>query len=288
MSTESTCETRAVKLWPSLAIVVGLEFLFVVGVGAIFGKMILEKVVTDLVMPPGLLFLGMTTAIVHGVRSRAGNVSIFLLACVWSLLAISSNGIFANWLMSTLEKKYADIDPSASGPLDVVILLGGSTEDSPSGAAQVNANGDRLVQAAALYHQGVAKSIVCTGAAIAGLRGTAEADQARALLIRLGVPEAAIKVMKGRNTYEEVQTIRDELPAGAKLGVITSAWHMARVMRLARKANVELQPLPADFRHESMRDWGGARWIRECIPNRDAIGLTTAAATEYLASLVSR
>ncbi len=108
------------------------------------------------------------------------------------------------------------------------------------------------------------------------------------LLIRLGVPDDAIRVMKGRNTFEEVKVIRSEFPASAKLGVVTSAWHMARVMRLAKNAKVELMPLPADFRHESMADWGWARVIRECIPNRDAIGLSTVAATEYLASLVSR
>ena len=288
MSIKPTCESGKANVLTSVIAIGVLEFLIVIGVGAFFGKMVLEKVVTDLVMPPGLLFLGISSAWLHSWRSRAGRGQVVLLAFVWILFMVSSNGIFANWMMSTLEKRYGEIDPIATGPFDVVILLGGSTEDRPSGDSQVNANGDRLLQAAAIYHQGVTKSIVCTGAAIAGLRGTAEADQARSLLIRLGVPENAIKVMKGRNTLEEVQTIRDEFPAGAKLGVVTSAWHMARVMRLARSAKVELQPLPADFRHESMTDWGWARVVRECIPNRDAIGLSTCAATEYLASLVSR
>ena len=288
MSTKSTCEPGNARVLHSLIAIMALEFFVLIVVGALFGKMVLEKVVTDFVMPPGILFLGLSTALLHAWRSRAGNAQVLLLAFVWILYTVSSNGIFANWAMSMLECEFAEIDSFASDPLDAVILLGGATDERPSGETQINSNGDRLLQAAALYHHGVTKLIVCTGAAIAGLRGTAEADQARSLLIRLGVPGDAIKVMKGRNTFEEVQTIRDEFPASARLGVVTSAWHMARVMRLARSAKVELQPLPADFRHELMADWGWARVVRECIPNRDAIGLSTCAATEYLASLVSR
>ncbi len=288
MSTNSDCEPRKASFLSSLLAVMSFELLLVVGVGALFGKMVFEKVVADLVMPSGILFLGISTAVLHAWRTRAGLAMAWLLTSLWGVFMVSSNGMFANWLMSTLEHPFAEFDPSAPGPIDAVILLGGATNDRPSGDAQVNGNGDRLLQAAALYHQGVTKKIVCSGAAIAGLRATAEADQARALLIKLGVPEDAIQVMKGRNTFEEVKVIRSEFPASAKLGVVTSAWHMARVMRLAKNAKVELMPLPADFRHESMADWGWARVIRECIPNRDAIGLSTVAATEYLASLVSR
>ena len=281
-------EPRKPSILYSCLPVLGLEFLVVVVVGVLFGKTVVEKIATDLVMPPSVIFLGLTTALIHAWRCRLGSAQVMLLGFVWVLFTASSNGVVANWLMSTLESKYAAIAPLASGPFDAVILLGGATEDRPSGETQVNANGDRLLLAAVLYHQGVTKQIVCTGAAIAGLRGVAEADQARSLLRQLDVPDEAIQVLKGRNTFEEVQTIRDEVPGGARLGVVTSAWHMARVMRLARNAKVDLQPLPADFRHESTADWGWARWIRECIPNRDAFGLSTCAATEYLASLVSR
>ncbi len=80
--------------------------------------------------------------------------------------------------MSTLEGRFAEVDSLAAGPIDVVILLGGATDERPSGDSQVNGNGDRLLQAAVLYHQGVTKKVVCTGAAITGLRDTAEAEQA--------------------------------------------------------------------------------------------------------------
>jgi len=42
-------------------------------------------------------------------------------------------------------------------------------------------------------------------------------------------------------------------PEWKRLGLVTSAWHMRRAMRLAEKNNLSLEPLPADFRGTAIR-----------------------------------
>ncbi len=52
---------------------------------------------------------------------------------------------------------------------------------------------------------------------------------------KLGIDSAAIRSIGGRNTFEEMQQVKEiwsELP-GKKVGLLTSALHLPRAVRLA-------------------------------------------------------
>lgn len=273
----------------SLLLVLLLVLLFVVLVGAVFGRSVVEKVATNFILPPGLIFIGLAANCVYAWRTRAGKAHVMLATALLVLFCIVSNGVVANWLISTLERNYIQVDPLKSQPLDAIILLGGATEEQPAGGTQLNANGDRVRLAASLYHGGIADTILCTGEAIAGLSHENEADQAERLLLDLGVPQSAVQKGRGRNTDEEMKALSARFSAeSSRIGVVTSAWHMPRVMRLARSAGVELEPLPADFRHEDMARWSWAKVVREMTPNHEAINSNSIAVREYFARIVGR
>jgi uncharacterized SAM-binding protein YcdF (DUF218 family) len=92
-------------------------------------------------------------------------------------------------------------------------------------------------------------------------------------------------MLGGANTKEEFELIAREAKrrGWSKIGVVTSAWHMGRALRLARTAGVEVTPLPADF----VGDVPG--WDRLAIvPSGQALSETSRALREYLARLVGR
>ncbi len=81
-------------------------------------------------------------------------------------------------------------------------------------------------------------------------------DAMRNLLTAHGVPADAYTFLGGRYTQEEMQRIDDFLqdnPA-TNSGLITSAFHMNRAVRLAHKQGLTLISLPVDFRAGNVVD----------------------------------
>ncbi|MHB8902668.1 MAG: YdcF family protein, partial [Thermoguttaceae bacterium] len=68
-----------------------------------------------------------------------------------------------------------------------------------------------------------------------------------------------------------------------RLGLVTSAWHMKRALRLARVNGLSLQPLPADFRGTAI-EWAP----RDFNPTGSGFLKSELACKEILAGLVGR
>jgi uncharacterized SAM-binding protein YcdF (DUF218 family) len=88
----------------------------------------------------------------------------------------------------------------------------------------------------------------------------------------------------GLLVLEEIQSIKRLIVERRwrRVGLVTSAWHMARAMPLARDAQLDLQPLPADFR--TPQTWSPI-WI---IPGEGSFQDTGLACKEMLARVVGR
>ena len=259
---------------------------------AFFGKSVTEKMLTDLFMPMGMLWMTLTVLCVV-LWKRKLYMPLLISAFAWGLCFVGGNGLIAGWMMQSMEDEYYEVDPLSVAPFDTVVLLGGGTSDAPNGQVQINENGDRVVLAARMFHRGLAKRIVCTGARIKGLSSLKrdEADAGRILLTDLGVDEDAIMTFGGRNTSEEMQQIAGKLGSEQEIGIITSAWHMPRAMRLAEGAGINAQPLPANYasrKSDVSEPVPVGKLIRGCIPNLSALGTNSRVLREHLARLVNR
>lgn len=264
---------------------VGAVFLGIAGM--LGGPTMLEKMLTDLAMPTGLVWLTLLVMTYFCLLTRQAWPALVGFAC-WLVLTIAGNSFVSNWLISTLERPYQDTQVLEMEPVDTIVVLGGGTSSRLTGGSQLAASGDRVATAARLFHAGKAKNLICTGSAPFQV---SELDldprqEAAEILIGLGVPPANVVQMKGNNTSEEMQNLKtwiESNPNQGRIGILTSAWHLNRVMRLAESYNLKPVPIPSDFRTQP---YGPSPNL--LIPSSDRIQLTRLAVKEYLAGLVGR
>lgn len=257
-------------------------------VGLTNGRMVAEKVVTDMAMPCGVVWIALTMlcyfTLVMGQRF------LFLMSFLtWLLFSLSSNNLVANRLLDTLEDEYVLSRPLlVNEPYDSLVVLGGGSTLAANGELQLGVSGDRIALAARMYHAGRTHRIICTGSRIAPLSTAGRLDageETRAILQSLNVPAEAIQSLPGRNTSEEIAHLAELLAEqpSARIGLLTSAWHLPRAMRLARAANLELEPVPADFKTSRQKIT-----VRSFVPSDSALTKTRVALRECLAKLVNR
>ena len=256
-------------------------------VGAINGRTMVEKMLTDLLMPVGLVWLILLALIYFSLLLRQTWPALTGLIC-WLVLSLAGNAYVSNWLVSTLESPYQQINVFEMEPLEILVVLGGGTSSRLSGRAQLSGGGDRVALAARLYLAGLAKQIICTGsqstrASELDLDPKAEAAE---ILQDLGVPPAAITQMKGINTFEEMRnlkTILDQTPNPDRVGLLTSAYHLSRAIRLANSNGIEVVPVPADF---LTMPYGPSPNV--IIPSSEPMEVTRRALKEYFARFIGR
>lgn len=270
--------------------VAGGLLLLLVGLGvliSVIGITPVEKYVTAMVLPAGIMWL---------VLLGLGIVALARKQCLLSLLAFSgwaffafvSSGLGSGILVRSLEAPFVGVRPLEQPPFDAVIVLGGGASQGWNGRFQGN---DRLVLAAQLYHQKVARKLICTGSQIRAFSSVAAEprEMSTQILIGLGVPEDAIERVEGRNTSEEMANLAAKFQgADVRLGVVTSAWHLKRALRLAKKRGLEVKPLPSDFLAGDVGGVSLAGWVREFQPDAEMLFDSSRAIKEYLGMAVGR
>ena len=171
-------------------------------------------------------------------------------------------------------------------------MLGGGGGPGAHGRQQGNSSGDRLILAAQLYHQKIAKKFICTGQRIASMNssGVDPAVASRDILLNLGVPDSAIEMMGGRNTSEEMRELAGRFrDSKARIGLLTSAWHLPRAMRLANRNGLQPIPLPADFRSGPRSNgFTTGQIVESMLPNGSVLGSNWSLAKEFLGMLLGR
>ena len=262
---------------------------FLTGLFAAGGMVVLQKGLLYLAMPAGLTWLTLSFLLLQLRDQRRS--PLFVTSCLaWLLLTVLGNGIFADFLMRRLEADYLTIKPKQEQPYDVIVVLGGGCSQGANGEVQVNAAGERVVQAARMYHAGRARRIVCTGKRIAEFvpDGVDPADQTAQTLMDLNVPASAIRKIGGINTSQEMKNLARHLNGNQRAGLITSAWHLPRAMRLAESEGLTLQPLPGGFRSRERQTMTVSGMMMSVIPTGDALVNSTWCMREILAGLVGR
>jgi uncharacterized SAM-binding protein YcdF (DUF218 family) len=156
-------------------------------------------------------------------------------------------------LLHPLEDRFHRPDP-APAEIAGVIVLGGGFEGGVNlarGGHELNASGDRFVEAAILArHYPSARIVVTGGTGALMLAGEGDGDTAPRLLTALGVaPERLIMESRSRDTYENALFTRELVrpQPGEVWLLVTSAFHMPRSVGLFRKAGFEIVPWPVDY-----------------------------------------
>jgi uncharacterized SAM-binding protein YcdF (DUF218 family) len=274
------------KYLPHMLLLLFVGAIFCAIVGAVAGPTMLEKLLTALVMPVGILWLLLLVTIYFCLINRNAWPATMCFLC-WLIMTISGNSLFSRWYAGTIERPFLSQDLSGVEPYDVIVVLGGGTSTRISGTPQVSEAGDRIVQAARVWHAGQTKQIMCTG--LQAFRSTEDDkhpyEEATLLLEELGVDASDILPLNGINTSEEMKNLKkwSDLNPGKRIGILTSAWHLSRAMRLAKTQGINAEPVAAGFFSQPYAPSPGV-----VVPSEYNLMVTAAVTKEYLARLVGR
>ncbi len=209
--------------------------------------LIAKKVIGLLVLPSGIVWLGLMAMVGWPGLHRCGRAFAALILIVYTL---AGNAWVGGWLLAKLESPYAALAHPAE-PFDAICVLGGGSSASPDGDAQLGPAGDRLIVPARLFLSGKTRHLVTSGLSVTDIAGGRSlADDTAAVWLDLGIPESAItRLSAPRTTAEEIQVYKKVIAANSwrRVGVCSSAWHLRRVEKLCRSHGITLIPVPADF-----------------------------------------
>jgi uncharacterized SAM-binding protein YcdF (DUF218 family) len=275
------------RFLPHLLLLAFLGALFVGGIGLVSGPTMVEKLLTVLVTPVGFVWLGLMLLIYFSVMTRQGWPAVAGLVC-WLILTIGGNQLVSQWLAGSLEAPYQDLDVFEVEPFDMIVVLGGGTSSTLDGQSQLSIDGDRVAIAARLFHAGQVKRFVCTGTQ--AFRSTPKdldpRQEATEILVGLNVPKSAILQMRGENTSQEMANLKTwlaENKVGGRVGILTSAWHLSRAIRLAEAQGLTVHPVPSNF---VTAPYTPSPHL--VVPGADHLMITSKMLKEYLARLIGR
>ncbi|GAA5507088.1 YdcF family protein [Novipirellula caenicola] len=246
-----------------------------------------DRCATALVMPLGILWTFTLVASLLCFRRGARRFGI-VFALLFALISITGNGDVADASMSSLEPPRADLD-AQSEPFRCVVVLGGGVTIAYDEVPELGIAGQRIMYTAQLWHGGHTQAVICTGGSSLGRIQPAEAG--RMMLESIGIPSDKIYESPGDNTSQEMKNLQaffasppPGFPRHGKIGLVTSASHMKRAMRLAAERDLKFVPLPCGYETGADYDFSPS----ELIPSPEAMDSFGRALKERLARLVNR
>ncbi len=257
------------------------------------GRSVFEKTLTGMAQP---WFVVIAIVILCGVAARSVQqralgrwlTTVGLVAWILSTPLLTGNVV--RWWESQIPSGVV----TRQLPLDTLVVLGGGTGATPNGDAQLGSSGDRVMLAARLYHRGCVRRLVTTGdtLVIAGALGGSEipmhsdpSEATRQIWRDLNIPDEVIVDLPGENTTSEVRSLREhpELWRGKRCGILTSAFHLPRAMRIARREGLELVPIASDYQGSV-----GPITVTSLLPDARALGTLQSIWKEWIGISIGR
>lgn len=168
---------------------------------------------------------------------------------------------------------------------DAIVVLGGSIAPAAppyTMEPELNDASDRLWQAARMFKSGAAPKIIVSGGSFIQQQGgpaTTEAEAMRRFLLDLGVPsDAIVSEGKALNTIENIRNIREFAKEG-RVAIITSAFHVPRAAKLARRGGLNFAIFGVDWSVPN----GAIAWWEAWLPSVEALGESNLAIKELVA-----
>ncbi len=269
------------------------------------GTLAAQRIILSLVMPVGLAWSFSFFCAWRFWRAgnrRSGLLSAGLFLAISVLFSPLVNRALVAWI---------EFPPLAVSPLDAkapvyraIVVLGGGASLGVDGQPQLNTDGHRIAMAAQMWHAGKVQAILCTGEddyvpgeAIGSQTGDDQRDrwnparQGIDLLESLGVPRDRLFRVRGTNTATEMQELKqffehppESFPTTGDLGLITSAFHLPRALRLAKRTKLSFVPIPVSYRTGPAEPFA----VGQLVPDAGSGGQFCLVAKECLARLVGR
>ena len=179
-----------------------------------------------------------------------------------AVLALGAWTSLGALLLHPLEDRFSRPDPAPTQVAGIVVLGGGfeGAVNLARGGYELNASGDRFVEAAVLARRYPSARVVVTGGTGSlVLEGEGDADTAPRLLEALGVArERLVLENRSRNTHENALFTRELVvpQPGETWLLVTSAFHMPRSVGLFRKAGFDVVPWPSDYQTSGTETFG--------------------------------
>lgn len=237
-------------------------------------------------MPLGLLWLGLLGATVWAFRRRAKGLG-GVLALLTLGLTLVGNPHAGHLMMARLEADVPPV-PANPAPMEALFVLGGGSEVDDQGRPHLSPYGDRIAEAARLWHAGRVKRLVASGTSSDARSGRRNLGaETREIWMGWGIPSEAIQVIE-----EPCFITRDEIQAYGRLrakegwtrvGLLSSAWHLPRALALAKREGLVVIPLPSDPRGRPLR-WQ----LWHLVPQQEGIQNVQLACWEVLGRWVGR
>lgn len=243
---------------------------------------LLSKLFTVLVLPPGLIVLGLFLALAFR-RKRAGKAVLTVLAALVYALSL---GPVSNLLLLPLENRYPALSGSFAAPGDtdfVVVLGGGSVAGSPEEGGRDSLSGDAVKRA--LHGFRIASRfglpLVFSGGRVFDRGQEPEAKAAARFLAGLGMERKRIlEEGESRNTWQNARFVKETFGA-KRVILVTSAYHMPRSVWCFEKNGIAVIAAPADYH----ADRGLAFAPADFLPSMHALEESYLALHEYLGIL---
>jgi uncharacterized SAM-binding protein YcdF (DUF218 family) len=234
-----------------------------------------RRVLQFTLMPLGLAWAVVgSLAVTSFMLSRPVQGSV--LAGGFLLLTLGSNQWLGAALISTLERRI-EAQPATDERYDVVCVLGGGSNRRFDGVAQFGITSDRLRVGALQQREGRTPLLLTTGVF---------APDTALLWHQLGIPVEAILVESDPgDTAQEIALIKRLVQERGwkRIGVVSSAWHLPRVLRLAARQDLALAPLPSDWLG-AVPPWTG----EQVVPRSEGTRLIEVALKEHLGLWLGR
>ena len=248
-------------------------------------RLVCQKIATESVMPYSLVAMGLLAALIAVWRDQRK----WLRWLVGGLLLLhygGGNGVISQYLLLTLEEPFQTQRTYELEPFDAIVVLGGGTDEARNGYAESSLAGDRIVVAARVYHAGLTPRIICTGDRFdtLGVDAMSPANEAEEILIGLGIPKEHIERVGGQTTSAEMVNLTKVIQPNQRVGLVTSAWHLGRAMKLSKTQGLDFTPIPADFRTDRPININAL----ELLPDADDSADIRIVIKEYLAQFLGR
>jgi uncharacterized SAM-binding protein YcdF (DUF218 family) len=232
----------------------------------------LKKLITSLILPPGLLiiiFLFMAFCEKRKTLRFLG----FISALFVYLISIEP---FKDLLFYPLEKNYS-IPKTLHG--DAIVILGGGVY-SLSSLTEDTSN--RVLTGFLLYRKTKLPIIVSDGTFEGG---TSDANAMAYVLKEMGVePERIIEENKSKDTAQNAFYVSEicKTKGFKKLILVTSAYHLKRSEKLFKRMGLKVLPYPADFKRKNYYN------IYSFLPKFSIFAASSKAIREYIALISIR
>ncbi len=195
------------------------------------------------------------------------------------LLWASSTPALSSRLIGLLEARFAGVAISAVPPAEAIAVIGGNIiRGLDLSGIQWGPSVNRFSDALRLIRAGKAPFLILSAADSPYDRTRSQAAILADAAVESGIAREAILVTRRiANSAEEVRAISDLCQERRieSIIVVTSAWHMPRIMLLFRRSRPRALPFPVDRRSRA----GESRWA----PTASALADSEAAVHELAA-----